>query len=54
MDTGTHWVKYEIRKGETAPSEVWEIAHRRGRIYENRVSQGTYTCCLEVKTALEG
>ena len=54
MDTGTHFLKYEIRKGTKSPSELWEIMYRRGRVYENKVSEGTYTCCLDVKRALEG
>jgi hypothetical protein len=53
MDTGTHSVKYEIRKGENAPCELWSIAYRRGRTYENFVCEGTHTKCQNVKDAIQ-
>ena len=46
-------IKYEIRRGEYAPCELWAIVCANGREYPNYVAEGTHNYCKTLKHEME-
>ena len=45
--------KYELRRGEYEPCELWSIVCVNGREYPNFVADGAYNYCRKLKREME-